>query len=229
VSAWYHNKKPKFICIAGIDGSGKSTVSKNIVDSARQEVKHIWARWEPFFLKPFTRLVNRGQRVGAEWDGEADFKRKKSVKKRILKNPFIKELWLLAAEIDYLLQLIPKVLIPYCGGKSIICDRYIYDFYIDQMINLGKTPSDLKGCIQRRCLRVFPKPDLLFYIKIKPDTGSRRKSDGTSVPYLEERKKYYDELMNIYRSVEIDGEKTEAEVYSEIMSNLKRCFGTKNG
>ena len=51
-------KKKNFICLAGIDGSGKSTVAEHIVNSSKNEFHYIWARWEPFLLLPFIKFIN---------------------------------------------------------------------------------------------------------------------------------------------------------------------------
>ncbi len=212
--------KRVFVCLAGIDGSGKSTVSSEVLKKL-DGYKYVWARWEPFFLKPFIQLLNKktNRTAGSRTD-ESVYANKKGIKKKILRSQFIKQTWLFLAECDYFLQLTLKVCVPALLSKKILCDRYIYDFYVDQLINIEKSPQQLLRFIQRRMLSVFPKPDLLFYIKISPETGHRRKKDGTSVAYLKERKEYYDSLKTLYKTVEIDGEENLEVVVDKVYKEI---------
>jgi len=215
-------KTKNFICLAGIDGSGKTIISKGLIKE--MDYKYLWARWEPFFLKPFISFLNR--RTITLSDDNAKHEKRKGIKKKLLRNNIIKKTWLFAAEADYFLQLIFKVSIPAVFNKNIVCDRYIYDFYIDQLINLQFPASDLKHYAIKRILGIFPQPDKVVYIRISPKTGSARKKDGTSEAYLRERKRYYDELENIYPTIKVDGEKSKKEVFNEVR---KRLIGEDNG
>ncbi len=207
-----------FICVAGIDGSGKSTVSERLIMANKGSLKYVWARWEPFFLNPFIELVNKKlKKSNIGKHDESVYEERMNIKKQLLKYSFIKKIWLLLAEIDYFFQLLCKVSIPYLFKKKIICDRYIYDFYIDQCINLEIPVSNFESIFKTRLLKIFPKPDLLFYIKISPKIGYARKNDGTSQSYLEERVKYYDKLKSIYRTIEIDGEQKLDDVVYSVM------------
>jgi len=200
-------KKKNFICLAGIDGSGKTTVAKHITNHTEGKFHYVWARWEPFFLSPISKLVNKKSYSPSHiHDEDTQHKNKQSIKNQLLKNTFVKQLWLFLAECDYFLQLLIKVVYPYMIHRNIICDRYIYDFYIDQLINLQENSTAMKRFISNRMLCIFPKPDLLLYIKISPETGNKRKQDGTSVSYLVQRKEYYDQLSDIYETISIDGE-----------------------
>ena len=201
------SEKRNFICLAGIDGSGKSTVAEHLIKTTDLHFHYIWARWEPFLLAPFIMFLNkRTKGTSAKLDEDTQHNKKQRLKNKLLRFSFIKNLWLILAEYDYFLQLLKKILLPYLLHRNIICDRYIYDFYVDQMINLREDASLLNKYISKRILRVFPKPDLLLYITISAKTGNARKKDGTSVPYLAQRKTFYDQLPNIYTTIEINGE-----------------------
>ncbi|MCP4761579.1 MAG: glycosyltransferase [archaeon] len=213
-------KKRNFICLAGIDGSGKSTVAEHLTNITNDHFYYIWARWEPFLLSPFMKLINKKSRDSVQSDEDQQHRKKQRLKNKLLRNRFIKKLWLILAEIDYFLQLLGKVLLPYICHRDIICDRYIYDFYIDQLINIQDNPKSLRKFILKRILSLFPKPDLLIYIKISPKTGNIRKQDGTSVSYLAQRKGYYDQLVDIYKTIEIDGELALNDVLNKAANSL---------
>lgn len=184
--------------------------------------KYIWARWEPFFLKPAIKLVNKElKKSNIAKREERIYEERMNIKKQLLKCDFVRNIWILLAEIDYFLQLLYKVSIPHMLNKKIVCDRYIYDFYIDQLINLEKPVSDFEKYLKTRLLKIFPTPDLLFYIKINPKTGYARKNDGTSLAYLEERVRYYDKLKSIYKTIEIDGEQKLDDIVCSIMHEIR--------
>ena len=216
------NEKRNFICLAGIDGSGKSTVAKHLKQITNGRFFYIWARWEPFLLSPFVMFLNKKSRDSVQYDEDLQHKKKQGLKNNLLRNRFVKQLWLLLAEFDYFLQLLRKVFLPYIFHRDIICDRYIYDFYVDQLVNLQENPKTLKKFILKRILRIFPKPDLLIYIKISPETGNARKQDGTSVSYLAQRKEYYDQLIDIYKTIEIDGELALKDVLNKAGNSLNK-------
>ena len=217
--------KRLFVCLAGIDGSGKSTVSSEVLKKL-DGYKYVWARWEQFFLKPFIQLLNK-KTNGAAGNGrdESVYTDKKGLKKKLLRGQFVKQAWLFLAECDYFLQLILKVCVPTFLNKRVLCDRYIYDFYVDQLINIEKSPQQLSRFIQKGVLSVFPKPDLLIYIKISAETGHKRKKDGTSVAYLKERKDYYDSLKTLYKTVEIDGEENLETVIDRVYKEISFVGG----
>jgi len=211
--------KKIFICIAGIDGSGKSTAAIGF-SRLNNTFKYVWARWKPFFLSPFVKIVNK---INKEKDDfEQVYNNKKNKKKRLLKNTFVKDIWLLAAEIDYGLQLIFKVCIPYILNNKIICDRYIYDFYIDQAINLSVSPEDFKSFLRSRSvLRLFPKPQKIIYMNVEPGIAFVRKKDGTVLADLQERKCFYDKLASIYDVDVVDSGKPINEVFVDVSVIMK--------
>ena len=99
--------KKYLICFAGIDGSGKTTVSNLVIKSHLKPFKYVWARWEPFFLKPFIKFLNKKSETKSPVkNDDAIYQTKKNLKKKILHFRFIKSCWLFLAEMDYFFQLI---------------------------------------------------------------------------------------------------------------------------
>ncbi len=212
--------RPRFIVFAGLDGSGKTTQAVRL--GRESGYRYVWARWSPLLLLParilFAKLVLR--RRAYRVDEGADFGRSQSRKRRLLSLAPARGAWLAAAELDYLLQLAWKRAIGQLGRGFRVCDRYIGDFYIDQMINLGEEPERLRRRLRRRVLALFPRPDVLVYIAVTPETGAARKRDGTSVEYLRAREPYYQALCGIYPAVVVDGERDAETVYRSIRAGL---------
>ena len=106
-------KKRNFICLAGIDGSGKSTVAEHIISSTDGKYHYIWARWEPFLLSPFVKFINKKSKISVHKnDEDTQYKNKQSIKKNLLRSSIVKQIWLFLAEVDYFFQLLFKVVYP---------------------------------------------------------------------------------------------------------------------
>ena len=91
-----------------------------------------------------------------------------------------------------------------CNNNIVICDRYLFDFVVDQAKNMGQRSSGMEYIFQLPIIRLFPVPDVLFILDVKPEIGQKRKQDGTSVEYLEERWELYHYLKDLPYATIID-------------------------
>lgn len=102
----------KFIYLTGTDGVGKSTHCEMIPG------KHVWMRMPFLFSYPvlvYCRL--RGLSSGKQW--------------YFYKSLFISWLFPRVLLFDTLVMSIIKIYIPMALGKTVICDRYVYDILVD--------------------------------------------------------------------------------------------------
>jgi len=67
-----------------------------------------------------------------------------------------------------------------------------------------------------------PKPDLQYYLHVEPEVSFARKDDIPSITYLEERKKYYDNLSNHYGITTLDGNTASEVNCQNIINDLKK-------
>ncbi|MCF6158929.1 MAG: hypothetical protein E3K32_10235 [wastewater metagenome] len=195
-------KSSIFICFTGIDGSGKSSQAQVLQKHLHElgiPAIYTWSRWEPYLLQPFIKRFKGSDATRAS--GVSNIRKKKQI---LLRNPCILWLWLNLALFDYYLQARRKVL-GYLNKRNIIlCDRYLFDFAADQAVNMGKSTEGLEHVLQLTLSRLFPQPDLLFILDVEPETGSKRKQDGTSIEYLKERQKLYSYYKKLPNAILID-------------------------
>jgi thymidylate kinase len=195
------------LVLSGLDGSGKSTQAALLAGrlaASGIRSRAVWNRWEPFFSAPFIRLAKRylARRENA---GTGDYRGFTAAKRRKMKSRWKREVWQLMAWSEYAFQVHGRTLMRRLSGATVICDRYVYDTLIDIAINFSIAPSDLPALMGHPLLAFFPKPALVIFIDIDPETGASRKSDGTPAAYLADRRPYYSELARIMNAPLLDG------------------------
>ena len=214
------------IYISGIDGCGKTTQAKLLVDTLRKRgfnADYEWMRWEPTFrrvIKSFRSLIAR--RKIKEHDSSEELENNEhdhwnKFKRKLLSNPVIKELWWLYACADYYFSICKEFRNLY--GEITIIDRYIDDFIIDQAINFNLSPEDSVKLENNVFLKKFKPPDLKIIIDLPAIEGYTRKKDGTSLKYLEKREAYYKRLYAVNNSVHLDG----FEDIPSLASKIDKC------
>lgn len=190
----------KVIYISGIDGCGKTTQAKLLVDRLQQKglnAKYLWLRWEPSFRNIITAFRTAKKRHLSETQRLIDNENTEQkdwlkFKQHILANSFFRMLWLHYACGDYYFSY--KKRLNKITADIVVVDRYINDFVIDQAINLDIAPDKLELIIDNFFLKKFHFSEYNIIIDLPAFEGYTRKSDGTSLSYLETREKYYQSL-----------------------------------
>jgi thymidylate kinase len=118
--------------------------------------------------------------------------------------------------LDYSLQVLYKIFPNIILGKTIVCDRYFYDFLVDQFVNMNLAQGKEKQ-FYNFFKRIFPEPTKIFYIYTEPKDALQRRSDIPGLEYLIDREKRYSRLAQIDSNwVVIDGNRAKEKVYDEI-------------
>jgi dTMP kinase len=219
--------KNLLVCFTGIDGSGKTTMSKELVRFLNEKgfrFKYVYARLNPFISRPLILIGRwiflRKKDIFKDYSGYADMKRK-AIKKHILLSKFYQKILLL----DYFFQVVFKVKFPLVFGESIVCDRYVYDTIINDLLTEFNSKSDVVNLLNG-CLYFFPKPDIIFLIDVPEEIALRRKNDVPSIEYLKERRKMYLEVGKEYKMKILDGTKDlkrlQEEIENEVLNKINR-------
>lgn len=188
----------QIIYLSGIDGCGKTTQAKLLVEALRQKglnTEYMWFRWEPTVRK-IVKIFRYARAIPVAKDGEniAEFENAEQrkwlkFKRYILTNSFIKTSWLYYASADYFMAY--KRRFKKVAADVIVMDRYIDDFVIDQAVNLNLPPECSSNIKNNYFLAKFHFPNHNIIIDLPAAEGYARKSDGTSLSYLETRETYY--------------------------------------
>lgn len=190
------------------------------MDNEGTRWKYVYARLDPFLLKPFI-IIGHRLILGKKNIFE-DYAEYSGTKRRAIRdNPLsVVYQWLLL--LDYSIQVLVKVKVPLILGSSIICDRYVYDTVAtDLAVDFGYSDKKIQQTL-RRLLRLFPKPQLVFLVDVPEEVAYRRKDDIPSIDYLRERRRVYLAMAQDFRFVVLDGCRTVADLEAEAKRRICR-------
>lgn len=200
-------KKGVLVCFTGIDGAGKTSLAKAVVDDLRgqgYDADYLYLRYSPLLLRPVIALSGRTLLR------KQDFSRNYSDYSRVKhgfahEHSLLSSLYQVALLSDYLLQVLVKLYVPLRRGRNIICDRYVFDTVAtDLSVDFGLSGPQMLAYL-RGLFKVFPRPDLCFFVDIPEEEAFRRKSDIPSVEYLRDRKWAYQLISRSEDMVVLDG------------------------
>jgi len=200
------------IYLSGIDGCGKTTQSKLLVNALRNkniEAEYVWLRWEPSarkYIGLFKSIKTGRHNIGHSKKKTIENAQQEewlTSKRKILSNPIIRKLWLLYASSDYYYRY--QKLFSNLTAQVLVIDRYVYDFIIDQAINMGISPENCPTIMNNFFLKKFRFPDYNIIINIPAQEGYNRKNDGTALNYLKNRAPYYQNIFTPGKTKHFDG------------------------
>jgi thymidylate kinase len=180
------------IYFTGIDGSGKSTLAKNLVDTAfkGKETRIIWARYQPNIVKkilsPFKKNYITNKANDHLMNAE-ELSRWNIFKRKVTKNLLLSKTVYFLQAFDYYLQIL-KIVKTIKNKETIIFDRYILDFIVDQSVNYGNISRRLITIFLLKKLNVI---DFIFYIDVNEHIALGRKKDIPSIEYFQNKRQYY--------------------------------------
>lgn len=208
--------KGYLICFIGMDGSGKTTLAKLVVDELKKnkiKCNYVYGRYKPILSKPILELGRALFLRGKDVRMYSDYSKTKKEVAR--KHKILALIYRNILFLDYYIQLFIKIIIPKKFGRVIVCDRYVYDTVINDIPMQGDGFNEVKRLIET-CFRVAPKPDLVFLIDVPEEIAFQRKSDTPSIEYLRERRRMYLDIGEEYGIVILDGSKKLDELRREI-------------
>jgi thymidylate kinase len=203
------------VCLIGIDGSGKTTQTLILCRELRERGIRCYClrpRYELIKLLPSSigRLVERYIHIRPKL--KTTHKRRQ-VFPKIRKTSHViwisSALLLLAyATITYLLVIKPRL-----RGSVVICDRYVFDWFLGMNLTWSLALS-----------RLLPKPDLSFFLDVPVTVAvSRMRSSidkKISPSYYESLRKWYLTLAKEYGFVIVDSTLTLHDVGKEILQHV---------
>lgn len=186
------NLKGVLVCFVGIDGAGKSTLARALMSTIEKrgvECRYVWGGFTSSFvvfrplIGPLKRIVFRGNAHMQE----------SGTKGTVLKNSRLSSLYQYLALTDYVVQALFRITLPLAFGRTVICDRYIYDLVTSIGVILDY-PVDKTLALLHRSLAFVPRPDLTFLVDLPETLAFERKDDIVSLDFLSVRRNIYLEM-----------------------------------
>jgi thymidylate kinase len=176
------------ICIVGIDGSGKTTLARQLVERMQTHgirSRYLWGGFSPtVLLRPVLWLAKR---LVYREDRHSQISEQKGP---VLKSKTWSTVYHYGILADYVLQMLTRVGAPLLLGESVICDRYVHDTVINTAFVLDYSDDELLRlltCMQR----LIPRPDLILLADLPEEIAYARKDDVLSVVFLSERRRRF--------------------------------------
>ena len=210
------------ISFSGIDGAGKSTQIKLVqkrFDELGKKYVMIWGRggWTPG-LEVIKNIIRT--------DKKLDAKGREEYRLAVHDNPRKKKILLIGAILDLYLYFGVYYRLLGLFGREVICDRYIWDTYVDWKINYSMFNFE-KWIIWNILLQIIPYPSKSIILTISPEESTFRcKSKIDDITESEELRKgkidlYYKLIMDNKWTHVIDGNKSICEIIIEINKILE--------
>jgi dTMP kinase len=186
--------KGKFICIEGIDGSGKTTQAKRLVKNLRSRGYSAVYTTEPS-------------------DGKIGTLIRSYVLSRESRVPTALEALLFAADrVDHVQADVEPLL---KQGKIVVCDRYVCSSLAYQ--GAARLDLDWMDCVNRFAM----KPDLTLFLDVSPKLGlnrlRRKKSVMENAINLKNVRDVYLSLVQQNRMILLDGNKSVDKVAESVL------------
>jgi thymidylate kinase len=178
-------EKTNLICFTGVDGSGKTTHAKRLLDFLQEKgysCCYTWAGSKPIFAYLFlgaTRMLGYWKTVKkGDWMDPLE-KAPRKIRERL------GVLYRILLYIDFEITTSIKIRIPLSSGKIVICDRYVYDLMMELMLSNLYTSK-----YGKLLLRTTPCPKKVFFADAKLDLIIQRRPDSNRLRVLAKRNVY---------------------------------------
>ena len=195
------------MAIEGVDGCGKTTQAKMLVDRLRKNGH------EAMYVRPIYLILNLIRVKGTNTNSVSPrMSRASNNKSSTIQRSFMGLLGYPYAVATYIYMKCAS------RDKIIVCDRYFYQFFFD-----------LFGEFSEKVIRIFPKPDIAFFLDGDLDLFYSRMDNSfdTSVD-----RDYYTGVLSLYRRIsqrygfiQLDANLDKEEINDMIHTHLTEMWG----
>ncbi len=200
--------KQKIIAFIGIDGCGKTTLTKTIKKTL------IRKKIDVVCLNPYRYIIlNRLLNIFKKSDSNITINNPFLTNNR---KPIFMRLWPIFALLDnwiyYLIKIKPHIK----NGKTVICDRYFFDFATSFQY-FGYSSS----ITNKIYLYLLPKPQITILLDINPKMAQKREiEDEHDLKFFIKQRKMYLSLSDKYNFILISTNNPVNKVENKIIENI---------
>jgi len=221
----------QIICFIGIDGSGKTTLCRELVKELRSRgipSRYVYGRFLPKMMAPVFKIISKLTLDDNNTHKYHNTRLKNQ--RRLLSNPLISRIFIGGVLLDQIFQVLLKIYLPSKFRKEVvICDRYFHDTaVIDIAVPCEFSDNDTVRFVQRY-LPLFPKINMLFLVVVPPSIAFQRKKDILSIKVLERLSDTYLHTARHFGVTTIDGTRDLSELTSVLLSKLELSGLSKSG
>ena len=214
--------KPVIICFIGIDGAGKTTLSRlisELLNKKGKNTRYVHLRFDSFIFKILIKLKRVIIVRNLNPSIVEDYYKGLRIKSVVLPSKIVSLIYKWFILFDYYIQVLIKLL-PYIRSDYIIvCDRYIHDTIVDLTIELKLSRKEALKLLNLS-FKFIPKPDKLFIIDVPERTALARKNDIPSLQYLTLRRRLYLTLFKDFATCIVDGSRSLHKLITIVLERI---------
>jgi thymidylate kinase len=201
--------RPRFIYIAGADGTGKSTQARLLLEHLQGRgirCRHLWLRF-PFLLSLSLLVYARWR--GYSWhevtdgvdQGYWDFRQ----------SWLMRQIFPWVVLLDAALVSILKVYLPLWLGYTIVCERYVFDMVVD--LSLALRDPIYRVTWSGNCLlKLLPPDSFAVILDLDAATARERRPDLLHDRWLEDRLVFYRDLAQYLSLTVLDSRRLQSDL-----------------
>lgn len=218
--AYAASQNARLICFIGLDGAGKSTQCKYLIEALKKQGLNY--RYTPCrFESPLLGIALFWARLIMAPKGRnmRDYNQRMETKKHWLLNPFLRNSYRIFVNWSYLFQVAMRVKLPLLLRRNLVCDRYIYDSVIDQAVEFNYTTQEMERRL-RWYFRRAPRPMRVFFLDVPETVAYQRnlsKNEGFTMNYFSMRRRLYQTLALWPEVVVLDGTQALESIHAQIL------------
>ncbi len=220
------------VAIIGVDGSGKTTLCRGMIDRLVQKglkVRYEWLGAESIVMKPlrfFYRLFVLKTPKMVEGEKITTLTYKEILERKhsfFEKYRFLKPVYLFFVIFDYYLQFKIKD-VRSMNSDYLVSDRYFYDVLVNLAITMGWKYEQFEKFLKKMYF-LFPYPHIRVFVDIDPKVAFERKDDVISLDYLRIRRGFYKKMAKEFGFKSLDGENGKKELLDESLKIVNSYKG----
>lgn len=224
------------ISFSGVDGSGKTTLAwslSEILNFCELKNRYVWSRvGSASFLKPISFIYKK---FIIDNNNKQRFKNKheqsKNDKSFYQHSKVLRIIHLSLLIIEMILVYTFKVKLPLMLKRIVVCDRYIYDTFVDIMAKFNMNIREINGSVFVKIINhVSPKPDVAYVIQVPIENiYLRREFSEDEKELISKQQLLYNNIASDYNLKEIIINGTEAveDIKNKILCEVLSSYYAK--
>ncbi len=209
--------RPRLIVFSGMDGTGKSTHARALVDELRlRGIRTVYRRLRfPFVSSVLLLLYARLRR----WSYEIRASNSTIRVHDFAQSPLLRTLYPLTAHLDLLLATWFLIRLPMALGWMVVCDRFVTDSLIDVASSCGRdiVPGSVLARLNQALL---PRGTMTFLLTASVETVAERRAESSFDPTFLWRWEQYQRAAAENSVLVVDSEDGFEVVHGRILAPL---------
>jgi dTMP kinase len=191
-----HSQPGTLICFSGLDGCGKTAHAHALQKAfagCHIRTRYVWSRsGSSRFVAGFIGLAKllagtKRAETEVEANPEAEAERRRAQFRR----PLVRAAWSWLTALDLASQYLWRVRLPLLLGQVVICDRYVYDTWVEWGVYFG-LGERIKGMAAARWLRwLAPRPQVVYLLDLPAEAAKSRSSSSPALGLMAEQRNVY--------------------------------------